>query len=862
MNQGTLIYALFLWGGDGIFAAMKYWIPIGWLLLLVFGGLSQAQAQEATLRGKVIDQLNSPISDASIEVLTTRIQTRSAADGSFRLSLPAGPTYRIRFSHSGFKSTVLELFTTEGRTYVETVKMLTRAVDEVDILGEKDPTSIDDRESMLVSPIRMEDVLEMPTISPSVESLMKGMPGVATNNEFSSQYQVRGGNFDENLVYVNGIEIYRPFLARAGQQEGLGFSNPSMAQNLRFSTGGFGAQYGDKLSSVLDITYRQPKSFKATAEVGIITTNLHAEGISKNKKDPTQAGRWTYLLGARRFAMSYFLNQLETRGDYRPSFMDAQGMFTFTPKRNTDEPRIRTRANGAQDTLYSSPEKLKLTGFFAVTRNRYLFEPTGRETTTGTIQRAFRLRVAFEGRELSTYTTGLGALMLTHRPHSRLRMDYILTGFQTQETERFDVEGGYLLGEVNTNFGDSEFNEAEFDLGIGTEFRHARNFLTANVLSAQVKGSWASDNDVTHRLRFGAKYQFQQINDDLKEYSALDSAGYLVNVDGNFGLVEYIRGQANLNSNQYKAYLQHEWQMSPRTQLLTGIRGVYYDLIDAWMISPRIQMLIKLAEDMDGETRARLRLATGMYQQAPFYREFRRLDGTVNLDVKPQQSIHGIVGLDYRFYSWKRPFRLFAEAYYKQMYNLIPFEIQNVRIRYYPDEVANGYAYGLDARLNGEFIRGVDSWVSIGLLKTEEDVIGDDQGYVPRPTDQRFTFAMYFQDELPINPTYKVHLNYTYGSGMRFGPPNTFDDRTSRGFPAYHRADIGFSKLITLGTPGEARSKTGLESIWITLEIFNLLQRENTVSYVWIKDLQNNRYAIPNRLSARLINLRVIVKLE
>ena len=827
---------------------------LSWLVVSLLALSSLAQT--ATVKGKVIDPFNQPIVGATLKVPDTDYRATTDERGRYRLTLPAGQTYRIRITHSGHQPAELELSAVADRIYDETIKLLAIEVEGVDIYGEGDPTSITD-ETMLVSPISMEEIQRMPVTAPSVEAFVKGMPGVASNNEFSSQYQVRGGNFDENLVYVNGIEIYRPFLTRSGQQEGLGFSNPSMAQNLKFSTGGFAPRYGDKLSSVLDITYRQPRDFRASAELGIISTNLHAEGISQNKQDPNRPGKFTWSLGARRFAMGYFLNSLNTTGDYRPSFLDAQGMFTYTPKYQNKTERIVERRDGSLDTVYYDNTPLKLTTFFAVNRNRYRFEPTGRESTIGTLTDVvFRIRTGFAGREVSEYTTGLGALMLEHQPSTRWKFDYILTAFRTNERELFDVEGGYLLGEVNTNLNDDEFNETDFDLDIGSEFRHARNFLNATVASAQARGRWLSGNRPRHRVEFSLKYQYQFIDDDLKEYRLFDSAGYVIDATGAFGTQEYIRGQVQLASSQYKAYVQHDWRLSSRIRLVYGARLLYYDLIDAWMFSPRGQVLFDLREDSDGTLLTRLRLAGGLYHQPPFYREIRRFDGSVNLDVEPQSAAHAILGLDHTFDAWNRPFRLTAEAYYKRLYNLIPYEVQNVRIRYYPDQVGVGYAYGLDARLNGEFIKGVDSWVSIGLLRTEEDIADDEQGYVPRPTDQRVTFAMYFQDELPINPTYKVHVSYTYGSGMRFGPPGDFRNRTAFGFPPYHRADLGFSKLITLNSA----QSPGLESIWITLEVFNLFQRQNTVSYVWIEDLQNVQYAVPNFLSARLLNARVIFR--
>ncbi|MEL6251518.1 MAG: TonB-dependent receptor [Bacteroidota bacterium] len=836
------------------------------VLLLLFGLAESLSAQSSTVRGKVVDPNNEEIADVAIRVLNTDIESRTDASGSYSLSLPAGKVYRIQFKHVAFQSSILEIRLQDGVNYDRKIKMLPLQSDDVNIYGEKSATSIDDRNAMLVSPLKLDKVIEMPIAAPSLEYYTKFQPGVATTSEFSSQYQVRGGNFDENLVYVNGIEIYRPFLARSGQQEGLGFSNSAMAQGLNFSTGGFGAQYGDKLSSVLDITYRQPREFRATIEAGILSTNIHVEGISKNKKNPNDPGKFTYLMGARRFALSYLLNSLDTRGDYRPLFLDYQGMFTYTPKSQNYPIKIKERKDGTQDTVYYANEKLKFTSFVALSRNRYLLEPEGRVSTFGTIQQAFRVSVAFEGREISSYNTGLGALMLTHKPNTRLQFDYILTAFNTQETEFFDVEGGYLLGQVNTNFGSDEFNESDFDLGIGTQFQHGRNYLNASVISGQIKGRWTLDNETRHKFLFGVKGQRQVIDDDLKEYAALDSAGFLVDSIGRFGLDEYIRGKIQLNGELYKGYLQHEWQINKNLLLFTGGRVIYYDYRNDGqqktnlLFSPRVQLLIKAKEEYDGETSLRFRLAGGLYQQPPFYREMRRFDGTLNLDIEAQESLHLIAGMDYRFSAWGRPFRLFSEAYYKRLDNLIPYEVQNVRLRYYPDEVAKGFAYGVDARINGEFIKGVDSWVSMGFLKTSEDLQGDEEGFVSRPTDQRFTFAMFFQDELPANPTFKVHVTYVYGSGMRFGPPRDLEDRTAFNFPAYQRADIGFSKLISFRTRAETNLKRGVESLWATLEIFNLFQRQNTVSHYWIKDLQNNQFAVPNFLSARLLNVRLVMK--
>ena len=822
---------------------------IGWNLL---------SAQDGIVKGKVVDPNNRPIEGVNIRVdgISTRAITNK--DGDYEIALPGGKSYWLRYSHATHQSASIYLLVRSGFTYERRIKMLELTLDESVITDQRDPTDINDPLQMQLIPIETEELIKMPSFNRSIEATMKSMPGVATNNEFSSQYRVRGGNFDENLVYVNGIEIYRPLLARSGQQEGLGFSNPDMAQEVKFSTGGFAAQYGDKLSSVLDITYRNPKSFRATVEAGMITNNLHIEGRSKSKKEG-EPGKFTYLMGARRFTASNLLNSLGTSGDYRPNFLDFQSMFTYSPKFQNKKPAFRTHKSGRIDTIYFANEPIRFTAFGAVTRNRYAFEPSGRETTFGTIQQAFRLRVGFAGEEVSAYTTGLGALMMEHQPNLNWKFQYILTAFRTEESERFDVEGGYFLGEVNTNFGSDEFNESSFDLGIGSEYRHARNFLTATVGSFQWNARWVPRASYKHSLKFGLQYQRLDIEDDLKEYIALDSADYLVNARGEFNVDEFIRGSQRLQSNLYKSYVQHEWRLGKTNRLVSGLRLLYYDQIDEWMLSPRFQFVHDLSKK-EGAPDMRLRLATGLYHQPPFYREFRRFDGSLNLDMRAQSAAHYIAGLDYQFRAWGRPFKLFAEAYYKQLFNLVPYEIQNVRIRYYPDRNADGYAYGVDARVNGEFINGVDSWLSLGILKTEEDIIGDGQGAVPRPTDQRVSFAMYFQDELPLNPTYKVHVNYVFGSGLRFGPPRVFDQRTAFDFPAYHRVDIGFSKLITFVGKDDRMGRKGIESIWATFEIFNLFQRENTVSHVWIRDLNNNQYAVPNFLSARLLNLRVIMR--
>jgi hypothetical protein len=838
-------------------------------------------AQDGTVRGRIKDDLNRVVGEAKLEVLNSGGVIRYAdTKGNYEIKLPSNEIWRIQFTHPAYDTTVLELKVLPGYVHNEPIIMRSKTLNEQVIQGRQEITDFSRNEQMEILPIKPEDAAQIP-MATSIERVIALYSG-GNSNEFSSQYRVRGGSFDENLVYVNGIEIYRPFLARNGQQEGLGFTNSALADEVYFSTGGFGARFGDKLSSVLDVRYRTPSRFRGTAEVGLLTTNLHLEGIVQRdsaKKKGYRPGTFTWLVGARRYSWEYLLNSLETTGDYRPNYLDLQSMFTWTPKSKgfgsaqpddaSAQPssfKVKERGNGRLDTIYKTLNPVKVTGFFTAARNNYRFIPRASTTTFGTIQQAFRLRTGFAGEEVTRYTTGQGAVMLTVQPTTRFKMDYTLSAFRTEEAELFDVEGGYVIGEVNTNFGSDEFGESEFDLGVGSIYRHARNYLSATVLSAQARYEFTLDKNSKHKIYAGARYVWQDINDDLKEYNGLDSAGFFVNQSGGFGIDEYIRGQANLQSNQVKAYVQHRWRIGKAATLNTGLRGYYYDLTNETLLSPRIQLAYDFSKLPNGAD-VRLRLAGGIYYQPPFYREFRRLDGTLNLDIKSQKAIHAIAGVDYQFEAWGRTFRFFGEAYYKHLDNLIPFEMQNIRLRYYPDEVATGYAYGLDARVHGQFIKGVDSWVSVNLLSTRENIVGDslvldggereEIGFIPRPTDQRLAVSLYFQDELPLNPTFKVHLNYVYNSGIRAGPPATFPLRTAFSMPSYQRVDIGFSKIFVINGSSADR---GIESIWTTLEIFNAFQRANTVSYIWIKDLENRQFAVPNNLSARLLNFRVIVK--
>ena len=862
--------------------ALKIRLP---LLFLLMWCASHALAQNAAVSGRVMDAYGRSVIGALVEERSLGRSVRSDSSGEFQMSLPPGKHF-IDFTHPDFKAAREELTLAPAATKKVYMKMeegyqlgVQVITAEDSVTGVEDPNRAFER----LIPINPKKVVEITGIKSDLSSKLATIGfGIASSDEFSSQYRVRGGNFDENLVYVNDIEIYRPFLVRSGQQEGLGFVNPNLASEVGFSSGGFQAKYADKLSSVLDVVYSTPEKFHGTVEMGVLNQNLHFEGSivkpwSKEKfvskgLNPLdfRSGRFTYLVGGRRFTPAYVLGSLDTKGEYRPRFHDVQGMLTFSPRHELKRMRVRERADGRQDTLYMSQDPLKFSFLFNFANNDYIFTPQSRETSFGTVQNVLRLRVGFQGQDISAYTTGLGAFTVEHRPHVRLRMKYMFTAFRTVEAELFEVEGGYYLSDVNTNFGSDEYNETTFDRGIGTFYRHGRNYLTADVYAAEMRGDWFSRYQNRHKVTWGLRYQAQRIDDELNEWYGTDSAGY-------FRVTEQFKTNSQVNSHLIKAFAQDHWKISrdQSMRLVYGARVIYNSLNNQLLFAPRLQFVIdpgsKVGEkeimdegDYTRSTRRnyQLRFAVGAYQQPLFYRELRDYDGSLNLTRRAQASYHAIAGGDYLFKIWNRPFKLTGELYYKYMTDLVPFEVDNVRIRYYPFENATGYAYGADARVTGQFIKGIDSWMNLGILSTRERVDSlFDKGFVRRPTDQRVVFSTYFQDELPINPTYKVHINFVYGSGLRFGPPRNLEARSVFGVPSYQRVDLGFSKLFLIHTQLELEDmKFGVESIWVSAEIFNLFQRANTVSYTWVEDVYNIQYAVPNFLSSRLLNLRVLVR--
>ncbi len=792
------------------------------ILILVCTSVAQS-----SLEGKITDINNKPIPGVSVYLQDSlQFATTSDTTGYYKLVLPQGKHW-IVYKLTGKKTELYQATLRKAEKQVRNIVLTDDAVN-TDVVHIKSQS--DDNFN-----IKTKDIDVMPIPAGGIEKLLKYLPGVVSNNEFSSQYSVRGGNYDENLIYVNDIEIYRPYMIRSGQQEGLGFINPDLTENIYFSTGGFESKYGDKMSSVLAIQYKKPEKFAGSAQLGVLGANLHLEDRSKNEK-------FSYLLGVRYATTRYLLNSLDTKGNYQPNFTDIQSWLEYKPSNKLSFGMLNTYA-----------------------RNNYQFFPTNRETTFGTIKNVLRLFVAFEGQEFARYSTFLNGLVTTYKPNFNWTHKAIISTYFSKESEVFDVEGGYRLCDVNANLGNEGFNECVFDRGIGTYYQHARNFLNVQVLAGDYKGSWINDS-VTHKIEFGTRAEQNLIFDTLKEWNAIDSADFV-------SMGDYLKTNITLQSTRFQGYAQYKrfWRdkinQQNVVQFCIGARANHWTYNQQTLFSPRMQVTYTPQHwkriKKTGDTipvNIEFRLATGVYQQPPFYRELRNRAGVLNPEIRAQTSVHYIAGTTYSLKIWNRPFKIMSEVYYKQLFNLIPYDIENVRIRYFAQNNARGYATGFDFRINGEFVKTVESWFSLSIMQTKEnidgdkDIYGNDRGYIPRPTNQMVTAQIVFQDYLPKNPTLKANLALVYGSGLPFGPPNNPAFRSIFNMPAYRRVDVGISKLISYD------DSRRVKSIWIGLEVFNVFQIANTISYIWIEDVYGTQFGVPNYLSQRLLNLRVQVK--
>ncbi|HMQ89030.1 MAG TPA: carboxypeptidase-like regulatory domain-containing protein [Flavilitoribacter sp.] len=831
--------------------------------LLLMTGLLAAQGEKAIVTGQVRDAVSEkPIDLALIYVLGSNTAVETATNGRYRIEIPADTAITLVFSRIGFQETRVEVTPTPARTARQVDVGLPPADSGIEVIVRE--SKIED------AGVVREEMTQLKLLPSTTGNLESVLPAIAlgtssgTGGELSSQYNVRGGNYDENLVYVNDFEIYRPQLIRAGQQEGLTFPNIDLIRDLSFSSGGFEAKYGDKLSSVLDVKYKRPDSLRASLGMSFLGGSAHLEGSIRPGKDSYR--RIRYLVGARYKTTKYLLGTLDVKGEYTPNFTDVQAYITYDINRDW---------------------QLGLLG--NLNRSVYQFQPTERSTGFGLVDFALQLFSRFDGQEVDDFSTRMGGLSLTYLPdrrHNPFFLKFLASAYQSDENERIDIIGNYSLRQIESNIGSGNFGEVIAELGAGVQHQSVRNFLTLDIQNFEHKGGIElqkvhDDDGLTssHFLQWSARIQREAVDDWINEWERLDSAGYSLPYDTNQVLLyDVLKRRNERMSNRFSAYFQdtYTWRRdeSAEIRLSAGVRASYWDLNQEFLISPRAQLLYK---PLKSKRDLSYRLAAGLYYQPPFYRELRGYDGTVNDSLRAQKSAHIVGGMTFDFYIGKRnpkKFRLITEAYYKYLWDMVSYEIENVRIRYSGLNDSRGYAMGVDLRINGEFVPGAESWINLSFLHTRERLlgiqhmireVGQEEGTpvkdVPRPTDQFMTLSMFFQDYLPKNENFKMHLNFTVGTGLPFGLKgnNTVYRNTYR-FSPYHRVDIGFSLQLWKSEWRSRRPHHFLrftDSSWLSLEVFNLMQVQNQAGNTWIKTVFNQQFAIPNYLTSRRINLRL-----
>ncbi len=768
-------------------------------------------AQTFTLRGRVIDDSNEPIELASVSCLAQGKATVTSLKGEFRLTLHSADSVTITFSMLGYRTKTRTLRNPKGTQTLQVVLYESaNELGEVNVTGQK-------IQSGQMQELTTEQLKSMPsTTGNAVEELIQSQAGVSTHSELSSQYNVRGGSFDENSVYINGVEVFRPFLVRSGQQEGLSVINPDLVEKIGFSTGGFEAKYGDKMSSALNITYRKPKHVEANVTASLLGASAYV-GIGRKK--------FTWSNGLRYKTTKYLLGSLDTKGEYKPTFIDYQTYMTFTPNKRWSVDFIGN-----------------------ILDNHFNFEPEDRETKFGTQENVRAFRVYFDGQEKDVFRTYFGTLGITRHYGDSTSLSLIGSAFSTREQERYDIQGQYWLTQTET----SE------NLGVGTYFQHARNYLKAHVESIKLLLKHTTRQ---HQVEGGLTYKWEHIEENSNEYEMRDSAGYSVPHTGkDLNMVYSLRAGNTLTAHRLEVYLQDTWRFHAHEDqtlftLTYGLRFANWSFNKESILSPRVSLSIIPAFDHNMS----FRVATGLYYQAPFFKELRDTStvngvtyATLNQKIKSQRSIHFIGGMDYRFTMNNRPFKFTAELYYKLLGNLIPYSINNVKVIYYGDNQASGHAAGLDLKLFGEFVPGSDSWVSLSLMNTRMKLNGVT---IPLPTDQRFAVNVFFTDYFPGTKRWKMSLKLALADGLPFSAPHRELESNKFRAPAYKRADIGMSYRL-LDNQDRSR-KSIFRNIWLGVDCLNLLGINNVNSYYWITDVTNQQYAVPNYLTDRQFNVKL-----
>ena len=784
------------------------------LSLFIAASLSTL-AQTFTLKGRVIDENNNPVELASVSCLSQGKATVTSLKGEYKMILRSADSVVVKFSMLGYRTKTRVLRHPKGPQTLQVVLLSdSRTLGEVNVMGQK-------IQSGQTQELSTRQLKQMPSATGNaVEELIQSQAGVSTHSELSSQYNVRGGSFDENSVYINNIEVFRPFLVRSGQQEGLSVINPDMVDRIGFSTGGFAAKYGDKMSSALDIIYRRPKRFEASLDASLLGASAYV-GFSNKKL--------AWANGIRYKTNRYLLGSLETNGEYKPNFLDYQTYLNYRPN-----------SRWSVDFIGN------------ISDNHYNFTPHDRETRFGTLENVKSFRVYFDGQEKDLFRTYFGSLGITRHLGDSTSVTLMGSAFSTNEQEKYDIQGQYWLTQTET----SE------NLGVGTYFQHARNYLKAHVESIKLM---ARHTTKQHDVEGGVTYKMEHIKENSAEYEMRDSAGYSMPHTGkDLNMIYSLRARNELNANRLEVYLQDTWRFrsggdDDSTQTLYtlnyGLRFAHWNFNRETILSPRVSLSIIPAFNQN----LSIRLATGLYYQSPFFKELRDTTtrnsvtyATLNRKIKSQRSLHLIAGLDYRFSMKQRPFKFTTEIYYKILSNIVPYSVNNVKVTYYGDNVASGHAAGIDMKLFGEFVPGTDSWLSLSFMNTRMKLNGLS---TPLPTDQRYALNLYFTDYFPGTNRWLMNLKLAYADGLPFSAPHRELERNNFRAPAYRRADIGMSYRLLNNE--DRHSKSIFKNIWIGVDCLNLLGINNVNSYYWITDVTNQQFAVPNYLTGRQVNVRV-----
>lgn len=773
-----------------------------------------AQAQTFTLSGRVIDENNDPVEFASVSCPKQGKMTMTSLKGDYSLQLQSADSVEIRFSMVGYKTKVRTLRRPRGKQTMQVVLHSSdNALSEVTITGKRIETG-------QTQELSKEHLKSMPsTTGNAVEEMIQSQAGVSTHSELSSQYNVRGGSFDENSVYINNVEIFRPFLVRSGQQEGISVINPDMVEKIGFSTGGYEARYGDKMSSALNIEYRRPKRFEASATASMLGASAFV-GMS-NKK-------FSWSNGLRYKTTKYLLGSMDTKGEYQPTFIDYQTYLTYSPNKRWN---IKFLGN--------------------ISDNHYNFTPEDRETNFGTMENVKAFKVYFDGQEKDVFRTFFGSLGITRKFNENTSLSLIASAFNTREQEKYDIQGQYWLTQTET----SE------NLGVGTYFQHTRNYLKAHVESAKLL---FKTKQKKHNIEAAFTYKWEHINENSVEYEMRDSSKYSIPHTGkDLYMIYSMRAKNTLTANRVEAYAQDTYRFtgSEGKTLYTlnyGLRLAYWSFTKETILSPRLSLGIIPAFNEN----ITMRFATGLYYQAPFFKEIRDTTTTngityasLNRKAKSQRSIHFITGFDYRFKMNDRPFKFTAEAYYKALGNLVPYSVNNVKVVYYGDNMCSGHAAGLDLKLFGEFVPGTDSWVSLSLMNTSMKLNGKS---IPLPTDQRYAVNLFFTDCFPGTTRWKMSLKLALADGLPFSAPHRELESNVFRAPAYKRADVGLNYRI-IDNSDRHKKHNPIRNLWVGAECLNLFGINNVNSYYWITDVTGQQYAVPNYLTGRQINVKLSV---